>query len=71
MTPMELSKIIGYNYYQVFKPYSKEELYASDIMQPSFWKTSETKPDTMLLSLDNIVKVFFICLTGERNFHCF
>ena len=27
MTPMELSKIIGYNYYQVFKPYSKEELY--------------------------------------------
>lgn len=28
MTPMELSKIIGYNYYQVFKPYSKEELYA-------------------------------------------
>ena len=39
-------------------PISKEELYASEIMQPSFWKTSETKPDTMLLSLDNIVKVF-------------
>ena len=40
------------------KPISTEELKNSNIMQPSFWKSSEQKPDTMLLSLDNIVKVF-------------
>ena len=28
MTPMQLSEIIGRNYYDVFKPYTREELYA-------------------------------------------
>ena len=28
MTPMELSQVIGRNYYQTFKPYTKEELHA-------------------------------------------
>ena len=32
MTPMELSKLIGRNYYQVFKPYTKEELYAKGLI---------------------------------------
>ena len=32
MKPMELSKLIGRNYYQVFKPYTKEELYAKGLI---------------------------------------
>ena len=32
MTPMELSKLIGRNYYEVFKPYTKEELYAKGLI---------------------------------------
>ena len=32
MTPMQLSKLIGRNYYQVFKPYTKEELYAKGLI---------------------------------------
>ena len=28
MTPMQLSKLIGRNYYEVFRPYTREELYA-------------------------------------------
>lgn len=39
-------------------PISKEELKNLGIMQPNFWKASEQKPDTMLLSIDNIIKVF-------------
>ena len=35
MTPMELSKLIGRNYYQVFKPYTKEELYAKGLVPTS------------------------------------
>lgn len=34
MTPMELSKIIGRNYYQTFKPYTKEELHAKGYITP-------------------------------------
>ena len=35
MTPMQLSKLIGRNYYQVFKPYTKEELYAKGLVPTS------------------------------------
>ena len=35
MTPMELSKLIGRNYYEVFKPYTKEELYAKGLVPTS------------------------------------
>ena len=35
MKPMELSKLIGRNYYQVFKPYTKEELYAKGLVPTS------------------------------------
>ena len=35
MTPMRLSKLIGRNYYQVFKPYTKEELYAKGLVPTS------------------------------------
>ena len=32
MTPMQLSKLIGRNYYEVFKPYTNEELYAKGLI---------------------------------------
>ena len=35
MKPMELSKLIGRNYYQVFKPYTKEELYDKGLVPTS------------------------------------
>ena len=35
MTPMQLSKLIGRNYYEVFKPYTKEELYANGLVPTS------------------------------------
>ena len=35
MTPMELSKLIGRNYYEVFKPYTKEELYDKGLVPTS------------------------------------
>ena len=35
MTPMQLSKLIGRNYYEVFKPYTKEELYAKGLVPTS------------------------------------
>ena len=35
MTPMQLSKLIGRNYYEVFKPYAKEELYAKGLVPTS------------------------------------
>ena len=35
MKPMELSKLIGRNYYQVFKPYTKDELYAKGLVPTS------------------------------------
>ena len=35
MTPMQLSKLIGRNYYQVFKPYTKDELYAKGLVPTS------------------------------------
>ena len=35
ITPMQLSKLIGRNYYQVFKPYTKEELYAKGLVPTS------------------------------------
>jgi len=35
MTPMQLSKIIGRNYYQTFKPYTRQELLAKGKMIPS------------------------------------
>ena len=35
MKPMGLSKLIGRNYYQVFKPYTKEELYAKGLVPTS------------------------------------
>lgn len=35
MTPMQLSKLIGRNYYEVFKPYTKEELYAKGYISES------------------------------------
>ena len=35
MKPMELSKLIGRNYYEVFKPYTKDELYAKGLVPTS------------------------------------
>ena len=35
MTPMQLSKLIGRNYYEVFKPYTKDELYANGLVPTS------------------------------------
>ena len=35
MTTMQLSKLIGRNYYEVFKPYTKEELYANGLVPTS------------------------------------